>query len=127
MSIWRPTPALTEPKKERVPDGAKETPSADAESMINLKVPLFSPRFAQVPVALVNDEPILLTTFVDSLAAVNLAGFESRVPYHLSLGEKKRVCLAGVWACQRRSAPAPLYPRSKFRQFVGCSFRPTIL
>jgi len=34
-----------------------------------------------------------------SLAAVKLTGFESRAPHHLSLGEKKRVCLAGVWAC----------------------------
>jgi cobalt/nickel transport system ATP-binding protein len=35
-----------------------------------------------------------------ALAAVKLEGFENRVPHHLSLGEKKRVCLAGVWACQ---------------------------
>lgn len=35
-----------------------------------------------------------------ALAAVDLAGFESRVPQHLSLGEKKRVCLAGVLACE---------------------------
>ena len=36
----------------------------------------------------------------EALAAVKLADFESRVPYHLSLGEKRRVCLAGVWACR---------------------------
>ena len=35
-----------------------------------------------------------------ALAMVNLNGFESRASHHLSLGEKKRVCLAGVWACQ---------------------------
>jgi cobalt transport protein ATP-binding subunit len=35
-----------------------------------------------------------------ALAAVKLSGFESRAPHHLSLGEKRRVCLAGVWACQ---------------------------
>lgn len=35
-----------------------------------------------------------------SLAAVTLAGFEARVPHHLSLGEKKRACLAGVLACR---------------------------
>ncbi len=35
-----------------------------------------------------------------ALAAVKLHGFEARPPHHLSLGEKKRVCLAGVWACQ---------------------------
>ncbi len=35
-----------------------------------------------------------------ALAAVHLQGFASRVPHHLSLGEKKLVCLAGVLACQ---------------------------
>ena len=37
-----------------------------------------------------------------ALAAVHLQGFESRPAHHLSLGEKKRVCLAGVWACEPR-------------------------
>ncbi|MCP5523886.1 MAG: ABC transporter ATP-binding protein [Verrucomicrobiales bacterium] len=36
----------------------------------------------------------------DSLAEVELGGFGSRVPHHLSLGEKKRVALAGVLACR---------------------------
>ena len=35
-----------------------------------------------------------------ALAAVQLGGFQKRVPHHLSLGEKKRACLAGVLACQ---------------------------
>ena len=35
-----------------------------------------------------------------ALADVDLTGFEPRVPQHLSLGEKKRVCLAGLLACQ---------------------------
>ncbi len=35
-----------------------------------------------------------------ALADVKLSGFEERPPQHLSLGEKRRVCLAGVWACQ---------------------------
>ena len=35
-----------------------------------------------------------------ALAQVELVGFEARVPQHLSLGEKKRVCLAGVLACE---------------------------
>lgn len=34
------------------------------------------------------------------LAQVGLTGFESRSPHHLSLGEKRRVCLAGVLACE---------------------------
>jgi energy-coupling factor transporter ATP-binding protein EcfA2 len=34
----------------------------------------------------------------DSLARVDLAGFEERSPHHLSGGEKRRVCLAGVLA-----------------------------
>jgi cobalt/nickel transport system ATP-binding protein len=33
------------------------------------------------------------------LAEVGLAGFENRAPHHLSVGEKRRVCLAGVLAC----------------------------
>ena len=37
-----------------------------------------------------------------SLAQVGLAGFEKRVPHHLSGGEKRRVCLAGVLACEPR-------------------------
>jgi cobalt/nickel transport system ATP-binding protein len=45
-------------------------------------------------------EGIVEKSVATALAAVKLDGFESRVPYHLSLGEKRRVCLAGVWACQ---------------------------
>jgi cobalt/nickel transport system ATP-binding protein len=37
---------------------------------------------------------------IDSLAAVGLDGFETRSTLQLSLGERKRVCLAGVIACQ---------------------------
>jgi cobalt/nickel transport system ATP-binding protein len=33
-----------------------------------------------------------------ALSAVGLSGFESRLPHHLSAGEKRRVCLAGVLA-----------------------------
>jgi cobalt/nickel transport system ATP-binding protein len=36
----------------------------------------------------------------ESLSAVGLEGFESRSTLQLSLGERKRVCLAGVIACQ---------------------------
>ena len=35
-----------------------------------------------------------------SLAQVGLAGFEHRSTHHLSYGEKRRVCLAGVLACE---------------------------
>jgi len=34
-----------------------------------------------------------------ALARAGLAGFEARAPHHLSAGEKRRVCLAGVLAC----------------------------
>jgi cobalt/nickel transport system ATP-binding protein len=37
-----------------------------------------------------------------ALAEVGLAGFEKRSPHHLSHGEKRRVCLAGVLACEPR-------------------------
>ena len=30
---------------------------------------------------------------------MGLGGFEERAPHHLSIGEKRRVCLAGVLAC----------------------------
>ncbi|MBL8830141.1 MAG: ABC transporter ATP-binding protein [Planctomycetaceae bacterium] len=36
----------------------------------------------------------------ESLAAVGMTGFEQRTPHQLSIGERKRVCLAGVLACQ---------------------------
>ena len=35
-----------------------------------------------------------------SLAQAGLAGFERRATHHLSHGEKRRVCLAGVLACE---------------------------
>lgn len=36
----------------------------------------------------------------DSLAKVGLSGFEKRAPHRLSGGEKRRVCFAGVLACE---------------------------
>ena len=38
----------------------------------------------------------------ECLAEVGLAGFEERLPHHLSRGEKRRVCLAGVLACEAK-------------------------
>lgn len=35
-----------------------------------------------------------------ALAQVRLTGYEQRTPYHLSQGEKRRACLAGVLACE---------------------------
>jgi cobalt/nickel transport system ATP-binding protein len=37
-----------------------------------------------------------------SLEEVGLAGYGERLPQHLSRGEKRRVCLAGVLACEAR-------------------------
>lgn len=45
-------------------------------------------------------EEKLRTTVQRSLSLTRLAGFESRSPHHLSIGEKRRVCLAGVLACE---------------------------
>ena len=44
-----------------------------------------------------------------ALAQVGLAGFEDRLPHHLSRGEKRRVCLAGLlaWLLLRPIAPTP--------------------
>jgi energy-coupling factor transporter ATP-binding protein EcfA2 len=35
-----------------------------------------------------------------SLAQAGIPGFEARAPHHLSVGERRRVCLAGVLACE---------------------------
>ena len=35
-----------------------------------------------------------------ALAMMKLEGFENRLPHHLSVGEKRRVCVAGVLACE---------------------------
>ena len=37
-----------------------------------------------------------------ALEQVGLRGFEQRPPFHLSRGEKRRVCLAGLLACEAR-------------------------
>jgi cobalt/nickel transport system ATP-binding protein len=37
-----------------------------------------------------------------ALGLVGLSGFENRSPHHLSSGEKQRVCLAGILACEPR-------------------------
>lgn len=37
-----------------------------------------------------------------ALQQVGLAGYENRAPHHLSHGEKRRVCLAGILACAPR-------------------------
>lgn len=47
-------------------------------------------------------EPRLSELVRDSLAQVGLAGFDERMPHHLSRGEKRRVCLAGLLACDAR-------------------------
>jgi energy-coupling factor transporter ATP-binding protein EcfA2 len=47
-------------------------------------------------------EPELSRRVGDSLAQVGLAGFEERLPHHLSRGEKRRACLAGLLACDAR-------------------------
>jgi energy-coupling factor transporter ATP-binding protein EcfA2 len=39
-------------------------------------------------------------TALECLARVHLDGLADRMPHHLSYGERKRVCLAGVLACE---------------------------
>ncbi len=43
--------------------------------------------------------PEIRANVAKSLLQVGLEGFEQRSPHHLSIGEKRRVCLAGVLAC----------------------------
>ena len=67
----------------------------------------------------------------ESLAAVGLAGFETRSTLQLSVGERKRVCLAGVLACRPAvlaldEPTSNLDPRARrqlaqiLRAFPGC-------
>jgi energy-coupling factor transporter ATP-binding protein EcfA2 len=58
-----------------------------------------------------------------SLAQVGLSGFEGREPHRLSHGEKRRVCLAGVLACEPATLAldeptADLDPRAR-REFIA--------
>jgi energy-coupling factor transporter ATP-binding protein EcfA2 len=65
----------------------------------------------------------ILRRVKDSLAAVDLRDFEPRVPQHLSLGEKKRVCLAGILACQPQvllfDEPTANYDPRGRREFIA--------
>ncbi|HUJ44266.1 MAG TPA: energy-coupling factor ABC transporter ATP-binding protein [Opitutaceae bacterium] len=47
-------------------------------------------------------EPELSACVAGALGRVGLSGLEERMPHHLSRGEKRRVCLAGLLACQAR-------------------------
>ena len=48
------------------------------------------------------DGPALAERVARALAQVGLAGFDERLPHHLSRGEKRRVCLAGLLACNAK-------------------------
>jgi len=61
-----------------------------------------------------------------SLEQVGLVGFDERMPHHLSRGEKRRVCLAGLLACNARllaldEPTIELDPRGK-RELKGILF-----
>src|SRR5512138_194518 len=58
-------------EKEKSGDAVKEKATGGDEITFNLKVPAFSPRFNQAPVAVVNDDPILLEEFVTTLEALH--------------------------------------------------------
>lgn len=48
------------------------------------------------------DDQKLKTIVMRALEITSLFGYENRSPHHLSSGEKRRVCLAGVLACEPR-------------------------
>jgi PPIC-type PPIASE domain len=58
--------------------GVKEARVAGEDITLNLKVPAFSPLFSQTPVALVNDDPILIDEFVTTLTALHEGGGEKK-------------------------------------------------
>ncbi len=69
------------------------------------------------------DQKDLARRVADALAAVGLDGFEQRTPHHLSGGEKRRVCLATVLACEPRvlaldEPTSGLDPRAR-REFIS--------
>ncbi len=68
-------------------------------------------------------EPRLSALVGESLTRVGLRGFEQRLPHHLSRGEKRRVCLAGLLACEARllvldEPTSDLDPRGR-RELMG--------
>lgn len=68
-------------------------------------------------------EPRLSALVGESLVKVGLRGFEQRLPHHLSRGEKRRVCLAGLLACEARllvldEPTSDLDPRGR-RELMG--------
>ncbi len=88
---------------------------------------LFSPTigedvaFGPINLGLGRDE--VEARVAEALAAVGLAGYERRFPHGLSVGERKRACLAGVLACRPRllaldEPTANLDPRCR-RQLLG--------
>ncbi len=46
------------------------------------------------------DQATVAARVHDALGQVGLAGFENRATHHLSHGEKRRACIAGVLACE---------------------------
>ncbi|MDD2582905.1 MAG: peptidyl-prolyl cis-trans isomerase [Desulfuromonadaceae bacterium] len=81
-----PTPAPTPVTAATTAKGTAATAKGTAKAKVTeknitgeditltLKVPAFSPRFSQTPVALVNDDPILLDEFTTTLAAMHEDG-----------------------------------------------------
>jgi len=45
-------------------------------------------------------DDLVAAVVAETLAAVGLTGFDERSPHHLSAGEKRRLCIAGVLACR---------------------------
>jgi cobalt/nickel transport system ATP-binding protein len=63
-------------------------------------------------------EAVVAERVKSALESVDLAGFESRIPSELSLGEKKRACIAGLLASEPKvlaldEPTASLDPRSR--------------
>jgi len=54
----------------------------------------FGPRARRLP------ECQVAAVATEALRAVGLLGFDARSPHHLSAGEKRRLCIAGVLACR---------------------------
>ena len=63
-------PAAAAGAKDAAPAG-ESAPRTGEDVTLTLTVPAFSPRFSQTPVALVNDDPILMDEFITTLSALH--------------------------------------------------------
>lgn len=79
------TPAITQPAP--LPAAAEEKKAPAEDIFIRLKAPVFSPLFANVPLAVVNDEPITVEELKKSLGTIHEGMAEGRAVHKQNFPE----------------------------------------